>query len=273
MHLAMAQISTGTDPAENLTRVLDETRRAAAAGADLIVFPEATMCRFGVSLRGVAQPLDGPWASAVSDVADETGVAVVAGMFTPSDDGRTRNTLVVARPGLPRLAYDKIHLFDALGFEESATIAPGDEPLVFDLGDHRIGVATCYDIRFPELFTELARRGADLIVVPASWGSGPGKIAQWELLASARALDATAFVAAVGQALPDDAAVRESAAPTGIGHSRISDPFGSVIADYDSGERVDLHDLDLSRTDKARTALATLANRRDIPRLDGTDAK
>ncbi|MCF8603291.1 carbon-nitrogen hydrolase family protein [Gordonia sp. HY442] len=273
MRLAMAQISTGTDPQGNLTRIVDETRRAARDGAELIVFPEASMCRFGVSLRDVAQPLDGPWASGVSDVADETGVTVVAGMFTTSPDGRIRNTLVVARPGLERLAYDKIHLFDAFGFRESDTIAAGDEPLVFDLGGHRIGVATCYDIRFPELFTELARRGAQLVVVPASWGAGPGKLAQWQLLASARALDSVSYVAAVGQASPADAAVRESSAPTGIGHSRISDPFGSVVADYDSGERVDLHDLDLSRTDKARTALATLANRRDIPRLDGTDAK
>lgn len=273
MRLAMAQISTGTDPAANLTRIVDETRRAAGSGAELIVFPEAAMCRFGVSLRGVAQPLDGPWASGVRTVADETGVAVVAGMFTPSPDGRIRNTLLIARPGREPLGYDKIHLFDALGFRESATVAPGDEPLVFDLAGHRIGVATCYDIRFGELFVELARRDAELIVVPASWGSGPGKREQWEMLASARALDATAFVAAVGQALPDDPAVRESAAPTGIGHSRISDPFGSVIADYDSGQRVDVHDLDLSRTDKARAALATLANRRDIPRLDGTDAK
>ncbi|WP_132992309.1 carbon-nitrogen hydrolase family protein [Gordonia zhaorongruii] len=272
MRLTMAQISTGTDPEANLARIVDEIGGAAAAGAELVVFPEASMCRFGVPLHDVAQPLDGPWASRVRAAVDEAGVAAVVGMFTPADDGRIRNTLLVARPGLPPVGYDKIHLFDAFGFQESKTIAAGDDPVVFELGGHRVGVATCYDIRFPELFIELARRGAELIVAPASWGAGPGKAEQWRLLAAARALDSSAFVAAVGQALPADPDVRKSSAPTGIGHSRLSDPFGSVIIDYDSEEQVGTHDVDLARTDKARTALATLANRRDIPRLDGTDA-
>jgi predicted amidohydrolase len=272
VRLAMAQISTGTDPHTNLTRIIDEMRRAASAGADLIVFPEAAMCRFGVSLTDVAQPLDGPWASRIADVATEVGISVVAGMFTPSDDGRIHNTLLVARPGLRPIGYDKIHLFDAFGFSESATIAPGDRTVIAEIAGHEVGFATCYDIRFPELFTELARRGAELIVVPASWGAGPGKQEQWELLASARALDSATHVVAVGQALPTDPAARKSSAPTGVGHSRISDPFGSVIADYDSGERVDLHDIDLTRTDKARAALAIGANRRDIRSLDGTRA-
>ncbi|GEE01287.1 hydrolase [Gordonia spumicola] len=272
MRLAMAQISTGTDPDVNLTRIVAETERVAADGVDLIVFPEASMCRFGVSLTGVAQPLDGPWASRVVRLVNDTGVTVVAGMFTPSDDGRIRNTLLIARPGKPALGYDKIHLFDAFGFAESATIAPGERTVIAEIAGRRVGFATCYDIRFPELFVELAARGAELIVVPTSWGSGAGKLAQWELLASARALDSGTTVVAVGQALPDDPKVRDSGAPTGIGHSRISDPFGSVIADYDSGEQVGVHDIDLTRTDKARAALATLANRREIRSLDGTDA-
>lgn len=270
MRLAMAQISSTDDPAVNLETVLTQTRRAAEQGAELVVFPEAAMCRFGVPLREVAQPLDGPWASAVVRLADTEQVAVVAGMFTPSDDGRIYNTVLVARPGQAPVGYRKIHLFDAFGFAESATVAPGNEPLVVDVGGHAVGVATCYDIRFPALFTELARRGAELIVVPTSWGAGPGKQQQWEVLSTARALDATAFVAAVGQALPADRAVRDSSAPTGIGHSRLSDPFGSVIASYDSAVRADVHDIDLGLTHKARTALAVLANARDIPRLDGT---
>lgn len=270
MRLAMAQIGSSDDPEANLATVVDRTARAAADGADLIVFPEATMCRFGVSLRKVAQPLDGPWASEVVRVADAENIAVMAGMFTPADDGRIHNTVLVARPGREPVGYHKIHLFDAFGFAESKTIAPGDQPLVVDVAGHRVGVATCYDIRFPALFVELARRGAELIAVPTSWGSGPGKVQQWEVLSTARALDATAFVAAVGQALPDDPAIRDSTAPTGIGHSRLSDPFGSVIADYDSAAHTGVHDIDLGLTRKAREALAVLANAREIPRLDGT---
>ncbi|KXT58971.1 hydrolase [Gordonia sp. QH-12] len=271
MRLAMAQMSSTDSPDANLEIVLDGVRDASAAGADLVVFPEAAMCRFGVSLRDVAQPLDGPWASAVAAAADAHRVAVAAGMFTPAPDGRIRNTVLVARPGRAPLAYDKIHLYDAFGFAESRTVAPGHRPLVFDVGDCTVGVATCYDIRFPALFTELARRGAQMIVVPTSWGSGPGKLEQWEILTRARALDSTAYVAGVGQAEPSDPAIRDSLAPTGIGHSRLSDPFGSVIADYDSAVQMGVHDIDLALTDKARSALAVLANARDIPRLDRTN--
>lgn len=273
MRLAMAQISSTDDPSTNLATVRQQARQAAAEGADLIVFPEAAMCRFGVSLRGVAQPLDGPWATTVVQTADAEGIAVIAGMFTPAEGGRVHNTLLVARPGEEAVGYDKIHLYDAFGFAESATVAAGSEPLVVEVAGHRVGVATCYDIRFPALFTELARRGAELIVVPTSWGAGPGKVAQWEVLSTARALDSTAFVAAVGQALPADPAARDSSAPTGIGHSRLSDPFGSVIADYDSAVQTGVHDIDLGLTHKARTELAVLANAREIPRLDGTTAR
>ncbi|MBM7367992.1 carbon-nitrogen hydrolase family protein [Gordonia hydrophobica] len=270
MRLAMAQISSTDDPSANLRTVVDQTRSAAADGAELVVFPEATMCRFGVPLRDVAQPLDGPWASDVVRVADAEQITVVAGMFTPDPDGRIRNTVLVARPGEAPVGYDKIHLYDAFGFAESATVAPGRDPLVVEVAGHLVGVATCYDIRFPALFVELARRGAELIVVPTSWGAGPGKVAQWEVLSTARALDATTYIAAVGQALPTDISVRNSSAPTGIGHSRLSDPFGSVIADYDSAVQTGVHDIDLGLTHKARTALAVLANTREIPRLDGT---
>ena len=88
--------------------------------------------------------------------------------------------------------YDKIHLFDAFGFTESETVAPGTELLVLTLGGVGVGFATCYDLRFPSLFTALAERGAQLICLPASWGAGPGKLEQWQLLLRARALDCTA---------------------------------------------------------------------------------
>ena len=291
MRLAMAQISSGTDPAENLELVVSATERAAADGADLVVFPEATMCRFGVKLGPIAEPLDGPWADAVAGIAAQCGVSVVAGMFTPalspvaslapalspvaslapelSPRERVRNTLLVVTPDGRRAGYDKIHLYDAFGFAESRTVEAGSEPVIVTVADCRVGLATCYDIRFPRLFTALARAGADLIVVPTSWGAGPGKLRQWQTLATARALDATAFVAAVGQAEPSDPAVAESGAPTGIGHSQITDPFGSVVVAYDSEPRIEVHTVDPTVVGKARTALAVLENERDIaePRL------
>ena len=101
-----------------------------------------------------------------------------------------------------RPSYDKIHLFDAFGFAESDTVAPGDEPVTIEVDGLTVGLATCYDLRFPGLFQLLADRGATLVVVPASWGAGPGKREQWDLLVRARALDSTTFVAACGQADP-----------------------------------------------------------------------
>lgn len=264
MRIAMAQISSGDDPAANLRLVTERVAEAADAGASLVVFPEATMCRFGVRLAPIVEPLDGPWATGVAEAAQRHRITVVAGMFTPADGDRFHNTALIARPGAAPLGYRKIHLYDAFGFRESDTVAPGDEPVTFEVDGVTIGVATCYDIRFPQLFTALARRGAELIVVPTSWGAGPGKIAQWQVLATARALDSTSFVAAVGQALPTDPEVRKSKAPTGIGHSRLTDPFGSVIADYDDSVRLGVHDIDLAAVGRAREALAVLANERSV---------
>lgn len=264
MRIAMAQITSGTDPQANLDVVASGTAQAAAAGADLVVFPEATMCRFGVSLKPIAQPFDGPWACGVSDLAVQHGITVIAGMFTPNDDGRVRNTLVIAAPDGTRTRYDKIHLYDAFGFAESRTVAAGDDVVVVEIAGVSVGVATCYDIRFPALFTELAERGAQVIAVPTSWGAGPGKLHQWEVLATARALDTACYVVAVGQALPDDPALAESTAPTGIGHSQLTDPFGTVVAAYDDGVRIGVHDIDISVVDKARAALGVLANRQEF---------
>ena len=170
--------------------VEDYTLRAADAGAQLVLFPEATMCRFGVPLAPIAEPLDGPWASGVRKIAEGAGITVVAGMFVPAENGRVTNTLIASGPGVDT-HYDKIHLYDAFGFAESKTVAPGRDPVVITVDGVGVGITLCYDVRFPELYVELARRGAQLITVHASWGSGPGKLDQWTLLARARAIDTT----------------------------------------------------------------------------------
>ncbi len=100
MRIALAQICSGTDPTANLKLVADDARRAADEGAALVVFPEATMCRFGVPLAPVAEPLDGPWASAVLAIAAEAGIVVVVGIFVPASDGRVTNTVIATGPGV-----------------------------------------------------------------------------------------------------------------------------------------------------------------------------
>lgn len=260
MRVALAQIRSSTDPSANLDLVDEYTQRAADAGARLVLFPEATMCRLGVPLAAVAEPLDGPWANGVRQIAERAGIVVVAGMFTPADDGRVKNTLIAAGPGVDA-HYDKIHLYDAFGFSESATVAPGHEPVVITVDGVSVGLTLCYDVRFPELYIELARRGAQLITVHASWGTGPGKLEQWTLLARARAIDTTGFVAAVDQAYPGD----EIAAlgPVGVGGSVVASPTGEVLASAGDDPSLVVTAIDLDAAQKVRETIAVMHNRVD----------
>jgi predicted amidohydrolase len=253
VRVALSQLTSSPSPADNLELVADQVKAAAADGASVVLFPEATMACFGTSLGPLAEPLDGPWASAVRTIAVDAGVLVVAGMFTPSPDGRVFNTLLATGPDR-HVGYDKIHLFDAFGFAESRTVAPGADLVV--LGE--LGLATCYDVRFPGVFTGLADRGASVVLLGASWGSGPGKLAQWELLVRARALDSTCWVVACGQADPHT----PSTAPTGIGHSMVVAPDGSVLATAGADPELLVVDLDLDLVTTTRASIPVLANRR-----------
>jgi predicted amidohydrolase len=278
MRIALAQILSGTDPAANLQLVRDYADQAADAGAKLVVFPEATMCRFGVPLGPIAEPVDGPWADGVRRIATNAGITVIAGMFTPSSDGRVTNTLIAAGPGTPNepdIHYDKIHLYDAFGFAESRTVAPGHEPVVITVDGVRVGLSICYDIRFPALYTELARRGAQLIAVCASWGSGPGKLEQWTLLARARALDSMTYVAAAGQADPGDTLTGSgsgSGAPTGVGGSLVVSPLGEVVASAGAQPQLVVADIDVDKVAEARDSIAVLRNHSSFAQLDEAES-
>ncbi|RJQ72197.1 carbon-nitrogen hydrolase family protein [Pseudonocardiaceae bacterium YIM PH 21723] len=258
MRISLCQLTSTPDPAANLTLVEQGIEAAKEQGSRVVVFPEATMACFGIPLGPVAEPLDGPWATRVREIAAEHGVLIVVGMFRPAEDGRVFNTLLVTGQGIDT-HYDKIHLFDAFGFQESRTVAPGTEPLVIDLDGTRLGIATCYDIRFPGLFTSLADRGAQATLLAASWGAGPGKKDQWELLCRARALDSTSWVLACGQAEPE---TTRGTAPTGIGYSTVATPFGQIHAQAGDKPELLTVDIDLAQTTQAREAIPVLANRR-----------
>lgn len=259
MRIALAQFTADADPQRNLALISRYVSEAASAGAEVVVFPEAAMACFGVSLRPLAQPLDGPWATTVAAIARDHGVVVVAGMFEPADDGRVYNTLLITGDEL-HLGYRKIHLYDAFGFAESATVAPGSTPVTVDIAGVRVGVATCYDVRFPELFRAL---DADVTLLPASWGAGAGKAEQWELLVRARALDSGTWVLACGQADPAASGITpHPKAPTGIGRSLVADPFGVVRAAAGAGPELLVADVDPAVARKSRDAIGQLANRR-----------
>ena len=143
MRVALCQLPINPDPAVNLDRVREALADAAGRGADLAVFPEATQARFGSDLQAIAEPLDGPFGTGLAEAARATGVALVAGVFEPAPDGRVYNTVAAYdAAGVRVAAYRKIHLYDALGEQESAVVAPGAQPVVADLCGVRVGIMT-----------------------------------------------------------------------------------------------------------------------------------
>jgi deaminated glutathione amidase len=269
MRIALCQIPVSPEPAVNLTRVKSALAEAGAGRADLAVFPEATMARFGSDLAAAAEPLDGPFCTEVSAACAATGVAAIVGIFEPADDGegldalggRVHNTAVAFdASGSLVAAYRKLHLYDALGSVESETVAPGNDIVVTELAGTQVGIQVCYDIRFPELTRALAVAGARLVTVSAAWAAGLFKEEHWVTLLRARAIENTVWIAATDQVPdPDSAPTR---APTGVGRSLLIDPMGVVRADLGPSAGVAVVEADLSQVDSVRAVLPSLANRR-----------
>ncbi|GAA0369784.1 carbon-nitrogen hydrolase family protein [Microbispora corallina] len=244
------------DPKANLEAAREALARA--RGADLAVFPEATLTRFGRGVAEVAEPLDGPFVTGLAEAAREHRIAVVAGVFEPAGDGRVANTAVALEAdGSLAAAYRKIHLFDSFGAAESALVTAGDTPVVVPLAGLRLGLITCYDVRFPELARALVDQGADAFAVIAAWGSGPMKEEHWTTLVRARAVENTTWTVAVGQA-PNP----EAPDGFGIGRSMLVDPMGVVRHDLGPGPAVHVGEIDPAVTESVRRTLPSLEHRR-----------
>lgn len=255
MRAAVLQYAAGDDKPAARDRLTALVNQAAADGARLVVAPEAAMHDFGPpdrSLAAVAEPLDGPFVTAVVDAARATGATVLAGMFEQADGERAYNTVVAVGPDGLLGAYRKLHLFDALGWRESDRLVAGDTgPLVVDVDDLRVGVMTCYDLRFPELARALCDDGATVLAVPAAWVAGPLKEDQWTTLVRARAIESTAYVLAAGQP-----------PPAYCGRSAVVDPAGTVIASLGDGEGVAAAELTAARVAEVRRRVPSLEHRR-----------
>ncbi|OYN90183.1 carbon-nitrogen hydrolase family protein [Parenemella sanctibonifatiensis] len=268
MRVCLGQITADQDPELNLRLVADQATAAAEQGADLLVLPEATMASFSAAPRRAAEPEGGPWSQAVAEVARKAGLTIAVGMFTWPDepaandrttnDQRVRNTLLVT-DGTEHRSYHKRHLYDAYGFTESRTVAPGDDLLVTEIAGVGVGAAICYDLRFSAHFLALADGGARVIIVAASWAAGPNKADQWRTLARARAMDSTCWVLACGQSAPAQAS---GPVPLGVGGSLVVDPYGNVVAEAAASPEQLVVDLDLGLVDRARDEVPVLANRR-----------
>ena len=256
LRVALVQQAAALEPERNRT----DLARHTPEDADLVVFPEAWARDFGEAGSDVApfaETRDGPFATELGRVAAERRTTVVAGMFERSDDpGRPFNTLLVHGPdGAPRAHYRKVHLYDSFGYRESDRLSAGPvdppQPALVTVGGWRLGLMTCYDLRFPELARLLVQAGAEVLVVPAAWVAGERKVAHWTTLARARAIENTAYVVAVGQP-----------APRYSGHSTVVDPQGDVLVEGGPEPAVLRAELDPETLLTARRTNPSLANRR-----------
>ena len=264
MRAAAVQLNSGGDLARNLERADRLTRDAAADGADLIVLPEkVNVMGEHDALEAGAEPLDdGPTMGWARETARELGVDLVAGSIAERREGHDKlsNTSVHVGPdGEVHAVYRKIHMFDVTvgghSYRESASEEPGDEIVLSELaGGLPVGLAVCFDLRFPELFRILAVRGARVITVPSAFTRATGEAGHWEVLLRARAIENQAFVVAADQ-------VGRAGDKESYGGSMIVDPWGEVTARADGGECFVAADLDLERQDQIREELPSLANR------------
>jgi len=259
--VAAAQFAPVDDPEANLETVRRAAEDAAARGADLLVTPEySSYFAPDIDDRFVAaaQPLDGPFVRGLQSIARHHGLALVVGVAeTAASSGRFRNTLVAVLPdGSIGQTYRKVHLYDAFGSKESDRIESGDvdQLPVFELGGVRVGLETCYDLRFPEVTRRLAAPevgAADVVVLPAEWVRGPGKEHHWRTLLTARAIENTVWVVGVGQT-----------GPIGIGGSVVIDPSGVAVAAAGAAPGSLVATIDTATTEAVRTVNPSLALRR-----------
>jgi predicted amidohydrolase len=250
LRVSLIQHAASLDPAQNRAAVAELT----PAGCDLVVFPEVFARDFGLpgsDVSGFAETLDGPFATAVDRVARDRGTTVVAGMFEAGPDPlRPFNTLVVR--GAVQASYRKIHLYDSFGFRESDGIAAGPLGAVtVDLCGFRVGLMTCYDLRFPELSRALLDAGAEVLVVPAAWVAGERKVDHWRTLVRARAIENVVWVVAAGQP-----------GPRYSGHTMLVDPWGEVVVEAGTGPEVLSGVVRREALTEARRTNPSLANRR-----------
>ncbi|MEU9110783.1 carbon-nitrogen family hydrolase [Streptomyces sp. NPDC048483] len=255
MRASLLQIRV--DPAESVnsrrTRVASLVREQ--TGSDLVVLPELwPVGAFAAELFATeAEPLTGPTHAAMAAAARDAEVWLHAGsVIERAADGTLYNTSLVFSPdGRLAATYRKIHRF---GFDqgEAVLLGAGDRAVTVGLPGTTVGLATCYDLRFPELFRQLVADGAELLVVPAGWPAR--RRAHWSLLARARAVENQCYVLACGTA-GTHAGVEQA------GHSAVVDPWGEVLAEAGPDEEVLTVDLDPAKVAKTRADFPVLRDR------------
>lgn len=270
--IAAIQMVSGTDVSANLAVAERLIAEAAGQGAELVVLPEsfALMPLQDAEFCHQAEPPGrGPVQDFLSRQAERHGIWLVGGTLALRGDDPSRRRaacLVYDARGEQAGRYDKIHLFDAElpegdeHYRESEHIAPGERITVVDTPCGRLGLAVCYDLRFPALFRAMLDQGAELIAVPAAFTEQTGR-AHWEVLLRARAIENQACVIAA-----DQGGLHANGRRT-FGHSMAIDAWGRVLARKAQGSGVVLAEFDRKRQQAVRRNLPCLENRRFSCRL------
>jgi predicted amidohydrolase len=271
MRAALVQLTVGDDPQANLPETLTYLRAAAAGGADLVLTPECTGLLSSSrdhQRRVLRTEAEDETLAALRAEARAIGISVLVGslgLLTGDADGRFANrSFLIGADGEIVARYDKIHMFDVNVSEtevyrESAAYRPGARAVVADMPFARIGMAVCYDLRFPHLFRRLAQGGAQILTVPAAFNHLTGE-AHWEVLLRARAIETGCFVLAPAQTgfHPEE----HGKGRRTHGHSLAVNPWGEVMVDAGVDPGVTFVDLDLSEVDKARGRVPSLTHDR-----------
>jgi deaminated glutathione amidase len=258
------QLNTGADVEANIAAADTHVRAAAAHGAQLVVLPEKwTVIGGQAELRAGAQTLDGPAIGWARQTARELGIDLVAGSIAERVEGRQRlsNTSVHVGPdGEIGAVYRKLHMFDVevdgRSYRESDSEQPGEEIVASGLANGtKLGMAICYDLRFPEVFRVLALGGARAIALPSAFTLATTRD-HWEVLVRARAIENQVFVLAANQTGAHPGEHRSG------GRSMIVDPWGVVLAQVADEPGFALAELDFTRQDGIRARLPVLSHRR-----------
>lgn len=268
---AAIQLTASSDKSRNLDVAQRLVEEAAARGASLVALPELFNCLGDPEdIMAEAEEVPGPTSVRMSELAARLEVTLLAGSLAESRPGHQRvsNTSLLFGPDGRQLAcYRKLHLFDIdlpghVTFQESAFVEPGREIVVTSTPVGRLGQATCYDLRFPELFRRLVEEGATTILVPSAFTRATGRD-HWEVLLRARAIENQVFLVAANQF------GNHAPGISTYGRSMIIDPWGTVLATASDGEGIILAELDTDRLEEVRSRLPALSHRRDLDALPG----
>jgi len=262
-------MTSGIDPLVNAESLTGAIGAAAMGGAEMVFTPEMSGLIDRDRARATPHVVpegQSPVLAAAREAATRAGIWVAIGSIPIlREDGRWANrSFVIDVNGLIAARYDKIHMFDVdldtgESWRESAAYAPGEQVVTVDCPVGKLGLAICYDLRFPALFEALGKARCDAIAIPAAF-TRPTGAAHWHVMQRARAIEASAFVIAAAQVgLHEDG--RET-----YGHSLVVDPWGDVLLDM-GGEAAHLAfaELDPDRIRAVRSQLPSLSNKRAIP--------